>query len=200
MAWVRVGFVLRRSGADLSRLRQKMKTLLLSERGYRSYFEFVLEVLESRQESCIRGVAPAIVGENIGGGVGAAGADQNVGGGSSDGAPDSAVENGGGETDDGEPEPRWCCCPSKAPRSDRISIALARFDQLPSSAFVRLPVVQGLLDCSAASVWRYAKSGKLPQPVKLTAGTTAWQVGPLRRALADFVLDAQGHAGNGGAA
>lgn len=66
--------------------------------------------------------------------------------------------------------------------SQSLPAGLANFDSLPDSAHVRLPVVAGLHDISAATVWRWVKSGHLPAPVKLGPGVTAWKVGDLRRA------------------
>ena len=65
-----------------------------------------------------------------------------------------------------------------------IPDALKNFDSLPDSANVRQPVVQGLIGCSAATVWRMVKRGSLPTPRKLSERVTAWNVGDLRKALA----------------
>jgi len=64
-----------------------------------------------------------------------------------------------------------------------IPEALKNFDQLPDTANVRQPVVQGLYACSAASVWRGVKNGRIPKPRKLSPRTTCWNVGELRAAL-----------------
>jgi predicted DNA-binding transcriptional regulator AlpA len=63
-----------------------------------------------------------------------------------------------------------------------IPAALASFDQLPDAAHVRLPVVAALKGISPATCWRWVKAGRLPAPVKLSPGVTAWRVGDLRRA------------------
>lgn len=68
-----------------------------------------------------------------------------------------------------------------------IPDALRHFDSLPDSAFVRLPVVKGLLSCSPATVWRMSADGRLPTPEKKSLGCTAWNVGKLRRALSGKV-------------
>lgn len=65
-----------------------------------------------------------------------------------------------------------------------IQDALERFDQLPDSANVRLPVVMQLYGISSATVWRAVKAGTIPTPRKLTPRTTAWLVKDLRLALA----------------
>jgi predicted DNA-binding transcriptional regulator AlpA len=68
-----------------------------------------------------------------------------------------------------------------------IPAELTHFDQLPDSAHVRLPVVTGLLGCSASAVWRNVKAGNLPSPVKLTPNITGWRVSDLRAALSKAV-------------
>jgi predicted DNA-binding transcriptional regulator AlpA len=65
-----------------------------------------------------------------------------------------------------------------------IPSALANFDSLPDSAHVRAPVVAALRGCSINTVWRQAKAGDIPKPVKLSPGVSAWNVGSLRRHLA----------------
>ena len=72
-----------------------------------------------------------------------------------------------------------------AQRTDQSAIpdALKNFDSLPDSANVRQPVVQGLVGCSHATIWRMVKKGSLPAPRKLSERVTAWNVGDLRKAL-----------------
>lgn len=65
-----------------------------------------------------------------------------------------------------------------------IPDALANFDRLPDSAYIRLPVMVGLFGLSAASIWRGVKNQSIPTPVKLTERTTAWNVRLVREALA----------------
>ena len=69
-------------------------------------------------------------------------------------------------------------------KQNAISPSLTNFDALPDSASVRQPVVQALYACSAASVWRGVKAGRIPKPRKLSPRTTCWNVGELRQALA----------------
>lgn len=64
-----------------------------------------------------------------------------------------------------------------------VDDVLKRFSNLPDEAHVRLPVVMELFACSAASVWRYVKSGALPAPSKFGVRVTAWKVGQLRSVL-----------------
>jgi predicted DNA-binding transcriptional regulator AlpA len=72
----------------------------------------------------------------------------------------------------------------KSEPNHAIPEALANFDQLPNSAYIRLPVLKGLYGISSASCWRGVKNGSIPQPCKLTERTTAWNVGLVRAALA----------------
>jgi predicted DNA-binding transcriptional regulator AlpA len=66
-----------------------------------------------------------------------------------------------------------------------IPDALQKFDSLPDAANVRQPVVEGLFACSAASVWRHVKTGRIPAPWKFSEKITVWSVADLRRALAE---------------
>ena len=61
--------------------------------------------------------------------------------------------------------------------------AFRNFDQLPDSAFVRLPVLEKLYACSAATIWRRVADRRIPKPRKLSYRVTAWNVGQLRAAL-----------------
>ena len=65
-----------------------------------------------------------------------------------------------------------------------IPEALANFDQLPNSAYIRLHVLKRLYGISAASCWRGVKNGTIPKPSKLSERCTAWNVGLVRAALA----------------
>lgn len=62
--------------------------------------------------------------------------------------------------------------------------ALAKFDALPESAFVRVGVVAALYSVTTVSIWAWAKRGLIPAPRKIGPNVTAWNVGELRRALA----------------
>jgi predicted DNA-binding transcriptional regulator AlpA len=64
-----------------------------------------------------------------------------------------------------------------------IPEVLQHFDHLPDSAHVDVKVVAALFGKSVNSVWRDAKRGLIPSPVRF-GGSTRWQVGGLRRALA----------------
>ena len=63
------------------------------------------------------------------------------------------------------------------------ALAQSNWDNLPSTSFVRLPVVRGLLgNVSSATVWRMVKAGTL-RTYKLTPRTTTFNVGELRSLL-----------------
>jgi len=60
------------------------------------------------------------------------------------------------------------------------------FDKKSDTALVDVKVVAELLDVHPNSVWRLARSGKLPTPVKVSEQTTRWRVGDLRKAVASL--------------
>ena len=72
----------------------------------------------------------------------------------------------------------------KSELTQAIPTALSQFDQLPNSAYIRLPVIISLYGVSAATIWRGVKNLTIPKPVKLTQRCTAWNVGLVRAALA----------------
>lgn len=65
-----------------------------------------------------------------------------------------------------------------------IPEALANFDKLPDSAYIRLPVIKALYGVSSATIWRGVKNQTIPKPSKLSERCTAWNVGLIRAALA----------------
>lgn len=69
--------------------------------------------------------------------------------------------------------------------TEAVPAALQNFDSLPDAAHVRQPTVEALYSCSGATVWRGVKRGTIPAPRKLSARVTGWNVGDLRRALAE---------------
>lgn len=71
---------------------------------------------------------------------------------------------------------------NKAPSA--IPDALRNFDFLPDSAIVRDKVVAGLFGCSVPTVWRMAKDGRIPKPIRPSVRITGWVVGGLRKVLA----------------
>lgn len=65
-----------------------------------------------------------------------------------------------------------------------IPLDLQQFDNLPDSAYIRLPVLKRLYGVSSATIWRGVKQGNIPKPNKLSERCTAWNVGLVRAALA----------------
>jgi predicted DNA-binding transcriptional regulator AlpA len=57
-------------------------------------------------------------------------------------------------------------------------------DALTGRAYVSAATLAAMLDTSTASIWRWSKSGRLPKPHKLGAGSTRWRVEEVRAALA----------------
>lgn len=72
----------------------------------------------------------------------------------------------------------------KSELTQAIPEALAQFDNLPDSAYIRLPVIKRLYGVSSATIWRSCKKGYIPKPIKLSERCTAWNVGLVRAALA----------------
>lgn len=66
--------------------------------------------------------------------------------------------------------------------------ALRDFDQLPDSAYIRLPIIQRLYGVSAATIWRGVKNGTIPKPRKLSERCTAWSVKAVRANLLEKSL------------
>ena len=62
----------------------------------------------------------------------------------------------------------------------------AGFDNKPDTALVNDKTVAALLGVHRNSVWRMARSGKLPTPVKVSEQTTRWRVGDLRKVLSSL--------------
>ena len=67
------------------------------------------------------------------------------------------------------------------------------FDHLPDSALLRetdlvrspkRPSATAPLPFSAATLWRMAKAGTFPKPIKLSERVTAWKVGDVRSWMA----------------
>ena len=62
----------------------------------------------------------------------------------------------------------------------------ATFDSAPASGFVAAKEVASIYSVSTNTVWRWARTGRIPQPVKIGANTTRWKVGEIRESLASL--------------
>ena len=60
------------------------------------------------------------------------------------------------------------------------------FDTQPNSANVPAPFVAKLYGVSLATVWRWAREGRIPKPHKFGPMTTRWNVGELRASLTEM--------------
>ncbi|WHZ12090.1 MAG: hypothetical protein OJF60_002531 [Burkholderiaceae bacterium] len=67
-----------------------------------------------------------------------------------------------------------------------VSPGAAEFDRLPDSAFIGVRAVAQVFGISVPSAWRWSRDGALPKPVRLSAGSTRWRVGDLRKRLAEL--------------
>ncbi len=61
------------------------------------------------------------------------------------------------------------------------------YSSLPDDALVRPKqlVASGLVPFSIVSVWRKAKAGTFPPPIKVGPAITAWRLGDIRKWLAN---------------
>lgn len=66
------------------------------------------------------------------------------------------------------------------------------FESLPDAALVRANVLYaaGLLPFSKATLWRLVKAGRFPAPIKLSKNVAVWEVGTIRRWLAELSREA----------
>lgn len=76
--------------------------------------------------------------------------------------------------------------PKLKPAGATLPASLSGFDSMPDSAFVNVGTVAALLGCSANTVWRRAKAGTLPAPIKTGQQSTRWKVGAIRAHLASL--------------
>jgi predicted DNA-binding transcriptional regulator AlpA len=76
--------------------------------------------------------------------------------------------------------------PKLKPAGAPLPASLSGFDSLPDSALISVGVVAALLGSSANTVWRRAKAGTLPAPVKTGQMSTRWKVGAIRAYLASL--------------
>lgn len=47
--------------------------------------------------------------------------------------------------------------------------------EAPTPRYMRVRSLAAALDVSPATIWRWAAAGRIPQPVKLSPGVTAWK-------------------------
>lgn len=68
--------------------------------------------------------------------------------------------------------------------ASNVPTALSNFDALPDAALIPDKIVAAVFGCSVPTVWRMARDGKIPAPVRTGTRMTRWQVGALRKVLA----------------
>lgn len=66
----------------------------------------------------------------------------------------------------------------------KIPPTLAAFRSLPDEALIDAKFVAVLFQCSENTVWRRAKLGMLPKPIRVSSQQTRWRVGGIRQTLA----------------
>lgn len=70
-------------------------------------------------------------------------------------------------------------------KRNTIPDGLRHWDILPNQAYVDIKVLVGIYGRSSASLWRDCASGRIPSPRKFSPGCTRWNVGEIRKSLAD---------------
>lgn len=65
-----------------------------------------------------------------------------------------------------------------------IPTALEAFDTLPNSALVNDKVFAVVLGCSRNTIWRRARAGIIPKPIRVSTHHSRWRVGDIRKVLA----------------
>jgi len=55
---------------------------------------------------------------------------------------------------------------------------------LPQTGYVSANTLAAWLETTPSTIWRWAKSGRLPKPVKLGEATTRWDMREVHKALA----------------
>ena len=70
------------------------------------------------------------------------------------------------------------------------SAPLPTFDELPGSAFIKQPQVLELVPISASSLWRWARDGMVPRPIKLSEHCSVWRVQDVRDWMAAQTAEA----------
>ncbi len=68
----------------------------------------------------------------------------------------------------------------------KIPSTLAAFHSLPDEALIDVKFVAVLFDCSENTIWRRARTGMLPSPIRVSSQQTRWRVGGIRRSLASL--------------
>jgi len=68
----------------------------------------------------------------------------------------------------------------------KCSDPAADFDDKCDAALVDDKTVAAVFGIHRNSVWRLAREGRLPAPVRVTDHTTRWRVGDLRKTLASL--------------
>jgi predicted DNA-binding transcriptional regulator AlpA len=71
-------------------------------------------------------------------------------------------------------------CPSPPLHQHKLVKA---FGDLPDHSYVKTRVLQGLLGCSRATVWRRCAAGQLPKPLRKDGHILGWRVADIREYL-----------------
>ena len=67
-----------------------------------------------------------------------------------------------------------------------IPPTLAAFPSIPNEGLIDVKFVALLYGCSENTIWRRARSGMLPAPIRVSPQQTRWRVGDIRKSLASL--------------
>lgn len=74
--------------------------------------------------------------------------------------------------------------PTSTTKKRGVVLPTRSFDELPDSALVPDLIVAELFSCHRTQVWRMAREGRLPKPIKIGLNSTRWRVSEVREAIA----------------
>lgn len=52
--------------------------------------------------------------------------------------------------------------------------------KLPAEGYIRMPALRRIIPLSRSTIWRKAKDGTFPKPVRISEGISAWKVEDIR--------------------
>src|SRR5262249_33936116 len=80
-------------------------------------------------------------------------------------------------------KPRKSTHKSEARKDSRYGnkVKKAPLEALPEIGFVALPTVVQMFDSSPTTIYRWIEAGHFPKPIKISTGSTRWDVTELRQ-------------------
>ena len=82
-----------------------------------------------------------------------------------------------------------CTAHQSKARISAVNPSVAQFDNLPDSAMVDDKTIAVVLDCHRNTIWRRAKTGEFPKPIKTGPRSTRWKVRAIRAYIASLTAE-----------